>query len=187
MIGCKNHTDQKRTTMANLNLAEAEYQQNKSSISYTGGLVVIFVILVMLLGGYLWIYFSEKSVDSSAASAKSQYDEQYAKLTGTGNKDVVDFQNRILTAKGLTDQEKAGYQSLPATEQSMVPGTYLESFSYDQSKKTVTVIGVADNYNILAKQILSFKKSDYFSDISTGATSLDKNGKVDFSLSMTTK
>jgi len=170
--------------MVNLNLADAEYQQTKSPLNYKNGLIIIVVMLVILLVGYLVIYLLEQRTDGKITAAHSQYVAEYNKLTSTGNRDIVDFQNRILTAKGLTDQEKAGYGTLPALEQAIVPGVYLKSFDYEQAK-AVTVDGVADNFDVLAKQILSFKNSTYFSDISMGATNVDDNGKVEFTLKMT--
>lgn len=172
--------------MANINLAESGYQKNKPSSYYINGLITISVILAILIVGYLWIFFSEKSIEAKIASADSQYNAEYATLM-SANKDVVDFQDRIITAKNLIDQESSGYNILPATEQSMVPGAYLESFSYDQEKNTLAVEGIADNFDVLAKQILSFKRSDYFSGVTAGATSLNKDGKVDFSLNMNIK
>lgn len=172
--------------MANINLATHSYAADRKSVSYSVGLTVTFVVLVVLLIGYGAILFIDKNTQAKSAEADSQYAAEYQKLI-TSNKDVVDFQNRLIIAKDLVVQEGVGYSSLPAVEKAMIPGVYLADFNYDQAQKTISVTGVADNFDMLAKQILSFKESKYFAEVSAGSTTLDQNGKVEFELELKIK
>ncbi|MDR3559521.1 MAG: PilN domain-containing protein, partial [Candidatus Pacebacteria bacterium] len=58
--------------------------------------------------------------------------------------------------------------SLSAMERDIVPPAYLTSFKYDDTDNTLTVEGVANNYNTVAKQILSFKNDNLFSSAALG-------------------
>ncbi|MFA6974159.1 MAG: PilN domain-containing protein [Parcubacteria group bacterium] len=172
--------------MANINLATNSYAADKKTFSYNAGLMVVGGVLLALVIGYGVILFFDRSAQAKIGTTNEQYETEYQKLI-SGNKDLVDFQNRIVVAKELVPQESAGYSSLPAVEKAMVPSVYLKDFNYDQAQKTISVGGVADNFDMLAKQILSFKKSDYFTEVSAGATTLDQKGKVNFALKLKIK
>jgi uncharacterized protein (UPF0333 family) len=141
----------------------------------------------IMVVAYLWIFFSSKSTAAKTESANSQYGIEYKKFISGDNKDVMDFQNRLMVAKDLLNQKNSGYGSMPAIEAAMVQGVYLKSFDYEQSKNSVAVEGVADNFDIMAKQILSFKQSAFVAGVTTGTTSLDNNGKVNFTLNLSIK
>jgi hypothetical protein len=173
--------------MANINLAAASFENNDHESSYNKGLMVILAILVILAGAYIWIYFAAKSAVSKKNAAKVQYDAEYAKFIGGNNTNVMDFQNRITIAKDLLNQKNPGYDSLPAIEAAMVQGIYLKALDFDLSKNAIKVSGVADNFDMMAKQILSFKQSTFFSGVTTGTTNLDENGKVNFELNLIIK
>lgn len=172
--------------MANINLATNSAAADKKIISYNAGLMTALGILIVLIVGYVAIVFIGKSTQAKTAEAESQYGIEHQKLI-TGNKDIVDFQNRLVVAKDLVPQESVGYSSLPAVEKAMLPGIFLKNFNYDQAQRTLSVDGVTDNFDMLAKQILSFKESEYFSAVTTGATSIDTGGKVNFTLKLKIK
>jgi len=173
--------------MVNINLAATSYENDKHSSSYKKGLFVIVSVLVVLAGVYLWIYLATKSAATKTDTANNQYNEEYQKFISSGNKNVMDFQNRLTVAKDLLNQKNSGYGSLPAIETAMVQGVYLNSLDFNQSKNSITVEGVADNFDMMAKQILSFKQSAFFSGVTTGMTNLDQNGKIDFNLNLSIK
>jgi len=174
--------------MVNINLAATSYENDKRSSSYYNqGMFVIVAILVILAGAYLWIYFSVNSTVAKTAAANNQYDAEYKKFIGGNNKNVMDFQNRLTVAKELLNQKNSGYGSLPAIETAMVQGVYLNSLAFDQLKNSIATEGIADNFDMMAKQVLSFKQSAFFSGVTTGKTSLDKDGKVNFVLNLSIK
>lgn len=127
----------------------------------------------------------QKSTLSQLEGTKTAYKSEYDKFMG--NKEIMDFQNRIALAEGFLDQKATGYLSLPAIEKSALSGAYLMSFDFDYAKKSIKIEGVADNFDILAKQVLSFKQSDFFSEVNAGDTKLDDKGKVDFVLTLKIK
>lgn len=147
----------------------------------------MLAILLILGVAYGWIYWSGSRADAETASVKSDYANELAVLTGEKNRTIVDFQNRITLARDLMKQKDAAYESLPGVEKAIVPGVFLESYKFDASAKKITVDGLADDFYVFSKQILSFKKSDYFSEVTTGKSSLNEAGKVTFSLNLKIK
>jgi len=72
-------------------------------------------------------------------------------------------------------------------EKTVVSGAYLTAFDYDKSAGTISIAGLADNYDVFAKQILNFKKSDYISEVNIGSSKIGDKGKIDFSLVLNVK
>lgn len=172
--------------MVNINLAEVEYAKERQSITYNKSVLVLSIIIILLALAYVGIFFSEKNVLAKTEAANSRYSDEHSKLINN-NKDIVDFQNRLTAAKGLIKEKDVAYASLPVVEKAIIPGSYLDSFDFEQNTNSVEISGVADNFDVLARQILSFKQSDYFSGVTTGKTSLNKDGKVEYSLSLNIK
>jgi hypothetical protein len=174
--------------MVNINLAENEYdQKEKTGRLYNTGALALLFVLIVLVAAFFWLDYSTKSVEGKITATNAQYAQERSNLVKSANRDVIDFQNRLDIAGNLVAQRNAGVESLPAVEKAFVSGASATSLTYDQTKNSVDVAGVADTYEIMAKQLLSFKQSDYFSGATVGKTSLDQNGKVVFDLSLNIK
>jgi Tfp pilus assembly protein PilN len=174
--------------MVNINLAESEYSQKEQTGKlYNTGAFVLLLVLIILLAAYFWLSFSIKNIDGKIAAANAQYAQERTKLVKSANKEVVDFQNRMDMASNLVSERNPGVESLPAIEKAFIPGVYATSLNYDQEKNSVDLAGVADTYEVLAKQILSFKQSENFSGVAVGKTGLDQSGNVVFDLSLNIK
>lgn len=160
--------------MTTINLATSGLPQ-KQGLPYKKGIISIVAILVVLFGGYGWLLLEDGKVGSEIETVNGNYLAEYQKLT-TSNKEIVDFQNRITLAKGLLAEENAAYSSLPELEKNLLPGAYLMDYALDGGKLTLGV--VANNFDVLARQVASFKRNPYFSGVSVGKSSLDANSKV---------
>lgn len=160
--------------MANINLTTTEFSQ-KEGLPYKKGIVSIAVILAILVGGYVWLTIANNQTAKEIADTNSAYRSEYSQLT-SGNREVVDFQNRITLAKNLINGGSQAVQSLNELEKTVVPGAHLQT--YNLGNGTLSVDLVADNFDVLAKQLLSFKNSNYFSGVSMGKTVLNDQGKV---------
>jgi Tfp pilus assembly protein PilN len=170
--------------MANINLAATSYENDRRASNFNNGLLIIVTILIILAITYVWVYFSANNAANKTKMANEQYNTQYQKFIGSTNKDVLDFQNRITIAKDLMNQQKLGYGILPAVENAMVRGVYFKLFDFDQTKNSIEVEGISENFDMLAQQIRSFKQSTFFSGVTTGTAGLDENGKVSFELNL---
>lgn len=160
--------------MTNINLATSGLPQ-KQKRPYKKGIISIIVILAVLFGGYGWLLLEAGKARGEIETVNGDYLAEYQKLTGS-NKEIVDFQNRITLAKNLLAEENAAYSSLPELEKNLLPGAYLTGYSLDGGKLTLGI--TANNFDVLARQVASFKRNPYFSGVSVGKSSLGENSKV---------
>lgn len=170
--------------MENINLATA---QKKESIVDTGTLKLMLVlILVLLLYGGLSLYggYLTRKTDD----LKMQYSSQHANFMSDASRKVLDFQNRLVISQNLISQERNVNKDIDAVKAVISNGTYLDSYKYDEANRMITLDCYSDNYGTIAKQILSFKKSDYFSSVLVGETKLDSKANViNFTVSLKIK
>jgi len=162
--------------MADINLVSESVRRDSSSSRMNTGIIVLFVVFVLVLALYGALLFLNKTTDSQIASNKQQFDSEYSGLVQGNAKAVIDFQNRLdFTSKSII-QSRNVKGDLETIEKLMVPGAFLNEYKYDNTGKTLTLNCAGDSYNTVAKQILSFKKSTYFSDVSGGQTSNSTSG-----------
>jgi hypothetical protein len=174
--------------MANINLS-SEGIREKSPMNVgrkgTVTLVLILFLIIATYGGEL-IYGEKLTKDIS--QLQNEYKSSYGNLSEGNFLIVADFQNRLNIAKAEIDEGKNIRENLAEIEKLITPGVYLSSYKYTKKDNTILLGCVGDNYNLAAKQILSFKKSTWFSDASGGETSLDSElGKVNFKVNLKLK
>jgi Tfp pilus assembly protein PilN len=63
----------------------------------------------------------------------------------------------------------------------------LESFDFSAGKGQINLNFVAKQYRLVANQIASLKKLDYFSEVELSETKTRDDGKIDFPLKLTIK
>lgn len=176
--------------MVNINLA-AQQEENPREEKKEGllnrGLLGIIAIFILTLAVYGVLIFLQKKFIKDAGAVRSDYNNKLTYFNEDDAKEVVDFQNRISVADGLWDARKDDFEganmreALSKIEKLMIPKVYLNSLRYDEKTKTISLIAVADNYNVVAKQILGFKTgegSDYFSSVSAGKTSYNTEKNI---------
>lgn len=176
--------------MVNINLVaqqeESPKEVKKEKLLNKGllGIIAIFVLTMAIYGG---LVFFQKKLARDAETVRGDYRSRLAYFDESDAKEVVDFQNRISVVKGLWVGKTGVFkgvnmkEALGQIEKLIIPGdVYLSSLRYDEKTNAISLVAVADNYNVVAKQILGFKKgegSEYFSSVSAGKTSYnpDKN------------
>ena len=166
--------------MVNINLSTIGEEDTKKEESYNIGTILILsvvVILVLACGGvYIW----KNDINKRIASAKEEYKENLEKLNGNEYSSIVDFQIRLDIAESSLEEKNLTDESFNQVEQNLIPGIRLEGYNFNNEERIIKIEGVTSDYEILAKQVLSFKKTDYFSGVSIGKTELNKNGEVEF-------
>lgn len=173
--------------MANINLTSLSQEERKQGRFSQGALVGVFAILILVLivwGGLLLYkqYYLEKNISDAKTSYKT-YMEQLAK---SDSQKVIDFQRRLDVSKDLIAQTRSMPGDLAQVEASMIPNSFIASYSYDDANKRISLNCVGDNFNTMAKQILSFKNSAYFSSVTAGASVVDaQTGKITFPIELT--
>lgn len=170
--------------MTNINLITEDVSKKKGSLSDTGS-VLGLIVLLLVLALYGGILFYKGRVVNEAIQAKSEYDQKYNEAVTGRAKEVADFQNRLVAAGKLIGQGRNVSDNLAAVETALLPNVYLDSYGYDDETSSVTINCVGDNYNTVAKQIRSFKNSSFFSEVASGKTSFDKvKNKIDFEIDL---
>jgi hypothetical protein len=174
--------------MANINLATSQIVRDsqKRPLSSTGTLIgsaLLVVAVISALGLSLW----EKSLSGKVAETESDYKQRYVKLTEGRNKDVIDFQSRIFALNDLARQRNAVTDAMQNVEKKIVSGTYVSSYDFDKNTKTTRLNCVATDHSVIARQIASFKSSEYFSDVALKSTKVSEKGGFEFLIEIVNK
>jgi hypothetical protein len=69
----------------------------------------------------------------------------------------------------------------------IIPEVYLESFNFVAEKGQINLNFVVKNYHLVANQIASLKKLDYFSEIEVNETKNRDDGEIDLPLILNIK
>lgn len=172
--------------MSNINLTA--YETEKKSLSFDSTLLVVFLGLVLVLALYGGLLFYKSYLENKILETKDAYSSYQQKFSGDQAKKVVDFQKRLDISTGLVKRGVDTVGILTTVEKNMVPGVSLASYEYNDESKNITLTGETDNYDLVAKQIFSFKKSEDFSGISAGSTTYDtETSKINFTINLQLK
>jgi Tfp pilus assembly protein PilN len=170
--------------MANINLVTVEKKGNV----FTPGTLKMFFVLLLVVVLYGGLFFYGSYLNKKTISLKAQYADKHNMFMGSDTKKVMDFQNRLIISQTLIGKSRDIDKDLDAVRAAISSGTYLDSYGYDDAAGTITLNCFANNYDTIAKQILSFKSSTYFSNVSVGDTKLDTRANtVNFSIILTLK
>jgi hypothetical protein len=152
------------------------------------GTSLIFAALLFIVMAYVGLFFYGNKLTGDIDALKSEYSSKTSSFVIGDGKKVLDFQNRLLISGELLANERNGNKNIGKVEEAIVAGVYLGSYEYDDATKSITLDCFADNYETVAKQILSFKGYDYFSAVLAGESELDKkNNKINFPVVLTIK
>ncbi|MFA6160064.1 MAG: hypothetical protein WC678_03175 [Parcubacteria group bacterium] len=174
--------------MPNINLA-TENVPRGSSNSIGKGLLSVIIILILVIVLYGALLFVNSQLSSKTKAVQDEYDLEYQKfLSGNGN-EIIDFKNRSDVAEKIIAENKSMAEIMSHIESSMLSSVYLNSLKYDKTSKTISLLCVGDNFQTVAKQILSFKQDNYFSAVIPSRNSIDtkNNNKLNFSIDLVIK
>lgn len=174
--------------MSNINLTTEISSQNENDKRVNTGVVAVIIVLIMLFVVYGLLLFGKLQTDKDIVKVQEEFKTEYESLTVGKGKEIVDFQKRLDTAKDAMTKSKNIKESLEEGEKLMVGGSYLSSYKFNNKDNTITMNCVSDNYNVVAKQILSYKKSDYFSGVAAGKSSYNATkNKINFDINLILK
>ena len=138
------------------------------------GLAGIFTVFFLVIIAYGALFFLRERADNDIESVRGEYDSKYSNLISSNAKDAIDFRDRLNLAKSSMEGNIDTKEVLEKIESLIISGDVnLSSFGYDDKTKTISLVCVGRDYTSVARQILSFKKSEYFSSVSAGKTSRD--------------
>jgi Tfp pilus assembly protein PilN len=170
--------------MTSINLVTRDAEKPSSSLAREWLVCGVVIILLVLLYAGLLAY--NQFLTQKAVGSVEEYGSQYSRLLESG-KNVFDFQNRLEIARPLVSQENYAIESLSQIEKMIIPGVYVESFSWDSEKGKIELECVTGEYRLVANQLASLKKSDYFSEVVVNETKSREDGKISFFLELVIK
>lgn len=174
--------------MSNINLATKEQGEEKNNF-LSMGLIVFSLILLLLIGIYITLIFFNRNLSSKIDATQNEYESEFGNFLSGGGNEIFDFKNRGDVAKKMLAEDKSVAMILTQIEASILPQVHLESFKYDKSKKTASLICIGDNFETVASQVLSFKQNNYFSVVTPSQSKLDSENfnKVIFNVDLIIK
>lgn len=171
--------------MTTINLYQNKEQDKKriSSRTANGGFWFSIAILALTLISLFSIRIYIASLVKQNEALTASVAQQNQGLAGVNSlQRILDMQTRLAEiSKGLEIKDKqVGQlkmtQILDGLEKDMNSGVAVTSYSYDEASGEVKVSFNARNFNDAARQILNFKKSEYFSEVDLGEITRDEKG-----------
>lgn len=169
--------------MVNINLTTEKITVKEPPL-FKREVVILVGLLAVLIIAYGGLLLYEKNMIKKIEGKNAEYVQTYRELTEGNTKNVFDFQNRLNSASGLFSTKNSTLDSLKKMEETVIPGIYVSSFAYDIEQNRISLTLVAQNYNLMAKQVLSFKKSGYFSEVGVSSSQSEANS-IRFPVSLT--
>lgn len=170
--------------MSPINLYQESSQEaeKKNTSILSTGLAFSLVILLLVLLAWGGLKIANASLEKSNATVEKNI--TVAKNGIQGEQDInkiADFQNRTSKIRKTIAGTIGMKQLVQDVANEIIPGIRLTSYTYDSGKLTLNFS--ADNYQLVAKQIVNFKKSVNFSRVNV--VNISRGEKtIDFSLDM---
>ena len=165
--------------MVDVNLAFENSDRERSA--FGGGLPGVIAALVMTVLVYMGMILYNAKLVSDTTKIQERYKAQYSEILSGKAREILDFQNRMdMSASAMFGRSDiAG--TFSGLEKIIISDVYVKQYSFDGASKSAKIICNAKNYNIVAKQILNFKSSGMFADVTVGETKFDlQNGSIEF-------
>lgn len=172
--------------MVDINLHREEKREGKiyeASFWRSGAFLsaIILFITASIYGGQLLykqkLISDEKAVTEEIANKRNM-------LGSTVLSDVKDFNQRTGNIDNNLSQKVYPDDILAYIEKSLISNVYIDSYSYDDEKREISIGVVADNFNTVASQLLNLKKIEKFNNINISETNRDEEGKIKFTITM---
>ena len=170
--------------MTGINLVTREEKKPPGSAAREWISCIVAIILLLLI--YIGLIAYNRFLIKNADNLTNEYESQYSYLLENG-KNVFDFQNRLEAAKPLVKKKNYALEGLVQIGKAIIPEVYAESFNFDAEKGQIDLTCVARHYGLVANQVSSLKKMDYFSEVAINETNTRDDGQIEFILKLTIK
>jgi len=171
--------------MVNINLKTKNTQKvtHEANSNSNTSLIVLFLMTMLVIGVMCGFYFWKKTLVKKISSIDNQISLETEKLSGEKTKKIMDLQNRLAVAKEVVDKDHVLLAVFGEIEKAIIPEVYFNSIDYNDNEISARI--VAGDFTFLAKQIASFKKVEFFKEVTIGNVSVNDDGKVETDLTLT--
>jgi len=151
--------------------------------SIVNTLFLLSLILLIILGGsYVFLRFKNSSIQSNIKDA----DDQIIKIKEERNNDteryVFNTQKKIKDFSEILEKHKITSNFFTFIDRVSYKKVKFLELSLNTETKNVSLRGETENFDTLGKQILNLKKSDFVKGLEISNISLNKEGKVNFTV-----
>lgn len=158
--------------MASINLSTSEVKR-ESALSLNNGNLILFGILVLVLLGYGALFLINSNLDKGISQKNDEISADLLLFSSENAKSIMDYQNRLDMTRDLLKKGSNNVDFLIMLERAIVPGVVIDSYVFSDESGSITLNCLADNYEVIAKQVMSLKTKNEFSSVFAGSSSFD--------------
>lgn len=167
--------------MSSINLAQSNPGGGDQGLHtiFDKSLVISLGLITVSLGTFFGLMAYNSFLKKEMVSADSSISASLAELEGESVNRVVDFQDRMTNIDAqLTSTDIAPQEMFASIEKLMVGGASLGSYKYDIKEKTLSMKIISGDFKTVAQQIINFKSSNSFKNVTVSNTSKGSDGTV---------
>ena len=171
--------------MADINLhqvAEKELRIKRSSSIMKSSTFISFGLLFLILLIYGATILYRSSLENTKANIIQAKEKELKSIDTKSINELIDFQLRLDGTTANLENKNNPKDTLDAIERLIVKGVFLNKLVRNDVENKVEIEAVCDSFKLAASQMLSFKKSDVFSNVKITDSGRDDSGRVVFLL-----
>ncbi len=147
---------------------------------------ILFFLLVVGAGGALFaLSRSQKSVQEDLRARIAQ------KTNELNDSDIAreatDLEGRLNQMRGILDRHVLSTNTIRFLESIVHPAVRFSGFSFSADKRSLATAGVGKGYSVVTQQIDFIRRDQYVEKVEFGGLSMDTQGNVPFSVTITFK
>ena len=140
------------------------------------------ILLIILGGSYIFLRFKNSSIQSNIRDVNNQIIEIKAGKDNSIERYIFDTKKKINDFSEILEKHKITSNFFTFIDKASNKEVKFLELSLNTETKNVSLKGETENFDTLGKQILNLKKSDLVKGLDISNISLNKEGKVNFSV-----
>ena len=168
-----------------MNLAQST-QQGKIGNGRHIGKGLIFLLSVIAAVVVVWAGFSfyERFLSGGIADAEARIVEERQNMSIEKVDKVADFQFRLERIAAEKRDSLGPAEMLASVESLILPSVKLSEFTYEESERTIHMIGEADSFRTVVQQMVLLKKMPELETLTVPTLGRNKDGRIDFTFTI---
>lgn len=145
---------------------------------------VSLLLLVFSLAGYFILGSSIKGGQEILKNLRTSIQEGQTVERTALEKEILNYQKKIKDFSIIADKHLQLSGVFPVLEGVTHPKVWFSQFNLDVKNKSLSLTGTTQSFETLGQQLLILKKEDFVEKASLSSISMDRTGKINFSLSV---
>lgn len=189
--GVKNNSEEKNPRgfgafKSNLQLPQlTQMGQNLQEARWPVALSAGILFLTLIIWAGFFFYYS--SLEKKKDSLNKRIEELNTKESKEMTARILDLEGDLKSANNLLNSHVYSSRALRFLEDNILPNVQLKEFKLDIKTGQISSGGMAQTYNVLAKQILLLEKQEVVKSVRASGIALDKLGGVGFKIDILLK